>query len=324
MKAVVLTRYGKPADLRIEEVSDPVPADHEVLVRVYAASINDWDWNMVRGSPFYMRVICGLIRPKIRIPGVDIAGVVEAAGKDVTRFQPGDEVYGDLSDCGFGGFAEYVCAPATALAPMPEDMAFTDAAAIPHAAMLAVQGLRDKGQMQPGSKLLINGAGGGVGTIGVQIAKCLGVSDVTGVDTVEKSAAMLASGFSRTIDYRHEDFTRSGDQYDLILDSKTNRSVFAYARALKPGGTYVTVGGTLGKLILVLLVGPIMRALTGKKISVLGLKPNRGMDYFNGLWETGAIEPMLDGPYSLEEVPEAIAYFGSGRHKGKVIVNIAG
>lgn len=228
MKAIVCHKYGSPDDLELEEVQEPTPRDDEVLIKVKAASVNDWDWCLVRGAPFYIRLLCGFFKPKVRIPGVDIAGQVVETGKDVSQFQPGDEVYGDLSENGFGGFAEYVCAPVGALALKPENMTYIEAAAIPHAAMLAVQGLRDLGKIQPGQKLLINGAGGGVGTLGVQIAKAIGVEHVTGVDSSNKLDMMRLVGFDHTIDYKQDDFTKNEQPYDLILDPKTiDLQVFA-------------------------------------------------------------------------------------------------
>ena len=209
MKAIVLHKYGSPDVLKLEEVQKPTPKDNEVLVKIQAASVNDWDWGLIRGKPFYIRLLCGLLKPKINIPGVDIAGQVEVVGKNVKKFQPGDEVYGDLSESGFGAFAEYVCARENALILKPASMSFKEAAAIPHAAMLAVQGLVDKGQIQQGHKLLINGAGGGVGTFGVQIAKLSGV-EVTGVDSSGKLNMMRSMGFDRVIDYTQEDFTKNG------------------------------------------------------------------------------------------------------------------
>lgn len=322
MKAIVLTKYGSPADLQLKEIDKPIPKDDEVLIRVKAASVNDWDWGLVSGTPFYIRLLCGLFKPKIRIPGVDIAGEVESIGKNVSRLQPGDAVYGDLSENGFGGFAEYVCAPETALALKPTKMTFIVAAAIPHAAMLAVQGLLDLGKIRPGQKLLINGGGGGVGTLGVQIASAIGVEEITGVDSAGKSDLMHSAGFKHTIDYQKDDFTNSEQQYDLILDPKTNRSTFKYLRVLKPNGCYVTVGGTSARLFQALLLAPIIRLLYKKNIHILALKPNRDLDYINELFEAGNIQPVIDGPYKLSDASAAIRHFGSGEHLGKVVITM--
>ena len=323
MKAIVYTKYGPPDVLQLKEVEKPTPKDNEVLIKVYAASINDWDWCLVRGTPFYIRLLCGLLNPKIRIPGVDIAGQVEAVGKNVKRFHPGDEVYGDLSECGFGGFAEFVCADENALVLKSASMSFVEAAAIPHAAMLALQGLRDKGKIQPRQKLLLNGAGGGVGTLGVQIAKNMGVEDITGVDSASKIDMMLSMGFKNVINYSNEDFTKSGQHYDLILDTKTNRSLFDYARALTPNGIYVTVGGVTARLFQAIFLGPIASIFSKKKFCIVALKPNKGLEYINELYEAGKIKPVIDGPYTLDEVPEAIQHFGEGKHKGKVVITVA-
>lgn len=322
MKAMVLKKYGSPDDLQLKEVAIPTPKDNEVLIKVHAASINDWDWCLVRGTPFYIRLLCGLLNPKVMIPGVDIAGQVEAIGKNVKNFHQGDVVYGDISECGFGGFAEYVCAHEDAVVRKPASMTFVEAAAISHAAMLAVQGLRDKGQIQPGQKVLINGAGGGVGTLGVQIAKCMGVEDVTGVDHARKLDMMRSIGFEQAIDYMQEDFTKNGQRYDLILDTKTNRSTCDYARALAPNGTYVTVGGTTARLFQALFLGPLVRMFRKKKIFIVGLKPNKDLEYINELFEAGKIKPVIDGPYTLDEVPKAIQHFGEGKHKGKVVITL--
>ena len=321
MKAIVYTKYGPPDVLELKEVEKPTPEDDEVLIKVHAASVNDWDWCLVRGKPFFIRLLCGLLKPKIKIPGVDVAGQVEAVGRNVMKFQPGDEVYGDISECGFGGFAEYVCAHENALALKPASMTFVEAAAIPHAAMLAIQGLRDKGQIQPGQKLLINGAGGGVGTFGVQIAKLIGV-EMTGVDNSGKFDMMRSMGFDHAIDYTQEDFTKNGQCYDLILDTKTNRSIFDYARALSPNGIYVTVGGSTARLFQALLLGPWISMFSKKKIRIVGLKPNKDLDYMNELFEAGKVKPVIDGPYKLSEIPEAIRHFGEGNHKGKVVINM--
>ncbi len=304
-------------------MSAPVPNDDEVLVKVHATSVNDWDWGLMRGKPFMIRLLSGLLKPKVKILGVDVSGEVEAVGKDVTRFQPGEKVYGDLSECGFGGFAEYVCAKESSLALKPESMTFVEAAALPHAAMLAVQGLRDQGQLKPGQKVLINGAGGGVGTLGVQIAKVLGV-EVTGVDNSGKLQMMRSIGFDHVIDYTKEDFTRTGQGYDLILDTKTNRSIFKYLRALNPNGTYVTVGGSMARLFQAFFLGSLIRTLTKKNTRVLALEPNKDLDYVNELFETGKIKPIIDGPYELSETPEVLQRFGQGIHKGKIVISIRG
>jgi NADPH:quinone reductase-like Zn-dependent oxidoreductase len=321
MKAIVYEKYGTPDVLELREVERPTPKDNEVLVKVHAVSINDFDLGLLQGTPFINRLLYGLLRPTRTILGSDVAGRVEALGDKARRFQPGDEVFGDLSGA-WGGFAEYVCAREDALALKPAGMTFEEAAAIPQAAMLAVQGLLDKGRLMPGQKLLINGAGGGVGTFAVQIARPYGV-EATGVDSSEKLDMLRALGFDRVIDYAREDFTTSGLLYDLILDVKTNRSVFDYTRALRPHGTYVSVGGSTGRILQVALMGPLIGLTGKKKVRLVFLKPNKDLAYMAELFEAGKVKPVIDGRYELSEVPRAMRYYAAGRQKGKVVVSVA-
>ena len=291
------------------------------MIKVHAASVNDWDWGLLQGTPFANRLLNGLRQPKkINTPGSDVAGRIEAVGKKVKQFQPGDEVFGDLTGT-WGGFAEYVCARENALALKLASMTFEEAAAIPQAGVLAVQGLRDKGQIHSGQKLLINGAGGGVGTLGVQIAKTYGI-EVTGVDSSGKFDMMRSIGFDHVIDYRKEDFTKNGQCYDLILDNKVSRSVFEYMRALNPNGVYVTTGGSTTRLIQALLLSPLISMFSTKSMRFVLLKPNKDLAYLNELFEAGKVKPVIDGPYELSEAPEAIRYFGEGSHKGKVVITM--
>ena len=319
MKAIVNSKYGTPDVLELKEVDKPIPKDNEVLIKVYAVSINDWDLGLLQGD-LINRLMNGLLKPKIKILGSDIAGRIEAIGKDVKKFQLGDEVYGDLSGR-WGGFAEYTCAREIELALKPVSMSFEEAAAIPQAAMLAIQGLRDKGQIHSGQKLLINGAGGGVGTFAVQIAKLYGV-EVTGVDSSGKLDMMCSMGFDHVIDYTQEDFTKNGKCYDLILDVKTNRSIFNCARALSLNGIYVTVGGSMVRLLQALILGPWISMISKKNIRIVGLKQNEDLAYMNELFEAGKIKPVIDGPYKLDEVPKAFRHFGEGVHKGKVVITV--
>jgi NADPH:quinone reductase-like Zn-dependent oxidoreductase len=319
MKAIVFSKYGTPDVLELKDVDKPVPKDDEVLIKVYAVSINDWDLGLLQGD-LINRLINGFLKPKIKILGSDIAGRIEEVGKNVKKFQAGDEVYGDLSGS-WGGFAEYVCAREKALVLKPVCMSFEDAAAIPQAAMLAIQGLRDKGQIQSGQKLLINGAGGGVGTFGVQVAKLYGV-EVTGVDSSGKLDMMRSMGFDYVIDYKKEDFTKNGVSYDLILDVKTNRSIFDYTRVLRRNGIYVTVGGSLVRLIQALLLRPWISMIRKKKICIVALKSNKDLDYMNELFETGKVKPVIDGIYSIDEIPNALRFFSDGTHKGKVVISM--
>ena len=319
MKAIVYHKYGTPEDLELTEIDKPVPKDDEVLIKVHAVSINDWDSGLLNGD-FINRMLNGLRKPKRKILGSDIAGRIETVGKNVTQFKPGDEVYGDLSGR-WGGFAEYVCAQEKALALKPSTMSFEEAAAIPQAAMLAVQGLIDKGKIKQGQKLLINGAGGGVGTFGIQIAKLYGV-EATGVDSTAKLDMLRSMGFDHVIDYTKEDFTRNGKCYDLILDVKTNRSMFDYARALCPNGVYVTVGGSTGRLLQSLLLAPLIRTIQKKHLRVVALKTNKDLAYMNELFKAGKIRCVIDGPYRLDQVPDAFRLFNKAGHKGKIVITI--
>jgi len=319
LKAIVYTKYGGPEVLQIKEIEKPFPKDDEVLIKVHAASINDWDWGLLQGD-FINRLLNGLLKPKKKILGSDIAGRIEAVGKNVNQFKTGDEVYGDLSGH-WGGFAEYICAHEKALALKPAGMSFEEAAAIPQAAMLAVQGLIDKGKIHSGQKLLINGAGGGVGTFAVQIAKLYGV-EITGVDSTSKLDMLRSIGFDHVIDYTREDFTKNGQCYDLILDVKTNRSMFDYVRALCRKGVYVTVGGSMVRLLQALFLGPWISMISKKHIRIVALKPNKDLAYMNELFEAGKIKPVIDGPYKLDEVSKAFRIFGKGNHKGKLVITM--
>jgi len=321
MKAIILEEYGLPNDLEIGEVSKPIPNDEEVLVRIHSASINDWDWGLVRGKPFVIRLFFGLIKPKINIPGVDVSGKVEAVGDKVSSFKIGDEIYCDLSECGFGGFAEFVCVPEKTLSKKPSSISHQEASALPHAGILAIQGLVEKGKVKSGQSILINGAGGGVGTLGIQILKSYGVK-VAGVDSSEKLDLMKSLGFDNVMDYKITDFTNTGEKYDLILDTKSNRFVFKYVRALKKNGTYVTVGGSMYRLFEIILMGSLISLFTGKKLSVLSLIPNKGLDRISNLVEKGQLRPVIDGPYGFDEIPRLIQYFGEGKHLGKIVVDI--
>jgi len=292
-----------------------------VLVKVYAASLNDWDWGLLHGD-FINRMMFGLLRPKKQILGSDIAGRVEEVGKNVSRFKIGDEVYGDLSGRNWGGFAEYVCANEKALEQKHPEMSFEDAAAIPQAGMLAVQGLIDKGKIHSGQKLLINGAGGGVGTLAIQIAKLYGV-EVTGVDSTGKLNMLRSVGFDHVIDYTKEDFTKNGKCYDLILDVKTNRWVFNYTRALCPRGVYVTVGGSIARVLQLIILSPWIAMFLKKRVCLVALKPNKDLLYMNDVFDNGKVKPVIDGPYKLSEVPEAFRIFGKAEHKGKIVITIS-
>lgn len=306
--------------MHIKEVEKPSPKDNQVLIRVCAVSINDWDWALIRGEPYMTRLFTGL-KPKKQILGSDIGGIIEAVGKNVQLFKPGDEVFGDLSG-EWGGFAEYVCADENKVALKPPGMTFEEAAAIPQAGMLAVQGLRANGQLQPGQKLLINGAGGGVGTFAIQIAKLHDV-EVTAVDKSGKFDMLRSMGVSNLIDYTKEDFTISGHRYDLILDVKTTRPVFDYLRALKPNGTYATVGGSMSRLFQTFTLAPWIRMFTNKKAKVVMLKTNKDLPYMIKLFEAGKVKPIIDGHYGLLDIRRAFEIFARGDHKGKIVITVA-
>ena len=319
MKAVVYKKYGTPDVLELVEIDKPVPKEDEVLIKVFAVSINDWDWGLLQGDTVN-RLLYGLMKPTRRILGSDIAGRVEAVGNHVKKIKPGDEVFGDLSG-DWGGLAEYVCAREKLLAVKPSSMSFVEAAAIPQAGMLAAQGIRDVGQIQSGQKILINGAGGGVGTFAVQIAKAYGVH-VTGVDSTGKLDMLRAMGFDEVIDYTKEDFTKNGLCYDLILDVRTKRSIFDYTRALCPDGKYVTVGGSTFRLLQLLFLRPWFSLMSRKKLRIVVLKPNKDLTYMSDLFQAGKVKPVIDGPFSLDEVRRAFRLFGEGGHKGKVVIRV--
>lgn len=321
MKAILLKEYGLPDVLDIGEVAKPIPNDNEALVKIHSVSINDWDWGLVRGKPFVIRLFFGLKKPTINIPGVDVSGKIEAVGDKVSSFKIGDEIYCDLSECGFGGFAEYVCIPEKNLSKKPSNISYNDASAMPHAGTLALQGLVDMGKVKSGQSVLINGAGGGVGTLGIQILKSYGVR-VTGVDSDEKLDLMKSLGFDSVMDYKKVDFTDTGEKYDLILDTKSNRSVFKYVRSLKLNGTYITVGGSMYRLIEIFLLGSLISLFTSKKLSVLIHKPNKGLDQISDFVENGQLRPVIDGPFGFDKIPELIQYFGEGKHLGKIVVEI--
>ena len=320
MKAIVYHEYGSPAVLKLEEVQKPTPADNQLLIKVYAVSINRSDWEGLTGKPLYAR-IGGLLKPRDKILGSDIAGRIEAVGKDVRQFKPGDEVFGLMMNYG-GGFAEYVCKSEKALALKPAAMTFEEASAIPQAAFIALQGIREKGNVQPGQKVLINGAGGGTGTYAIQLAKLAG-AEVTGVDNTEKLDLMKSLGADHVIDYTREDFTKNGRQYDLILDLIAYHSVFAYQRALKPNGNYFVAGGSVFTMFQILLLGPWIRRTTSKNIRVLMVQTDsKDLVYITELIEARKLVTVIDKRYSFSETPEALRYLGEGHAKGKVVITV--
>jgi NADPH:quinone reductase-like Zn-dependent oxidoreductase len=289
---------------------------------VHATSLNAADWHVVRGSPVFLRFQTGFPQPKSAIPGSDVAGIVEAVGKTVTLFRPGDAVYGDLSGSGWGGLAEYVCAPENLLALKPSRMTFEETAAIPMAACTALQSLR-KGQIQAGKKVLINGASGGVGTFAVQLAKAFG-AEVTAVCSTGKIDMVRSLGADHVIDYTREDFTQTGQHYDLILAANGHHSIFAYKRALKPGGIYMVSGGSLTQIFQAMLLGPIVAMGSGKTLgNVMAAPSANDLVVINGLIEAGKVHPIIDRCYPLNESAEAIRYLEEGHARGKIVVTIS-
>jgi NADPH:quinone reductase-like Zn-dependent oxidoreductase len=322
MKAIVYTKYGPPDVLELKEVEKPTPKDNEVLIKVYAASVNAADWHLLRANPFLLRLYSGLLKPKNKILGADIAGQVEAVGRNVKQFKPGDEVFGDLSGCGWGGFAEYVCACENALALKPANSSFEEAATVPMAAVTALQGLRDKGQLQPGQKVLINGASGGVGTFAVQIAKSF-EAEVTAVCSTGNLDMVRSIGADHVIDYTKEDFTQNGQRYDLILAANGYHSLSDYQRALSPKGIYVATGGSMAQIFQPMLLGLWISMTGSKKMGTLSAVSNpKDLVFMKELLETGKINPVIDRRYPLSEAAEALRYLEEGHARGKVVITV--
>ncbi len=320
MKAIYYTKYGSPDVLELKEMDKPIPKDREVLVKVYAASINSWDWDLLRGKPFIAR-LDGMLKPKYKVLGADIAGIVEAIGNNVTQFQIGDEVFGDISGCSWGGFAQYVCADENALAMKSPNMTFDEAAATSQAAVLALQGLR-QGKLSKGQKVLINGAGGGVGTIAIQIAKSYG-TEVTAVDQADKLDMLRSIGADHVIDYKTEPFTTYEQRYDLILDAWASRSIFEYKRILNPNGHYVMIGGATSRIIQLILLGHWISKSANVTMGLLMHKPNKeDLNELNRLFEAGKVAPIIDRRYPLSETADAFRYFGTGRTQGKIVITM--
>ena len=322
MKAIVCTKYGPPEVLQLEEVDKPIPRHNEALVRVHTTSLNAADLETLRGD-LVVRITAPL-KPMYKILGSDIAGRIEAVGRGVKHFQPGDEIWGDLSyPHHYGAFAEYVSVPESALRLKPTSMTFEEAAAIPTAAVVALQNLLAKRPIQPGQKVMINGAGGGVGTFAVQIAKSYG-AEVTGVDSTEKLDILLSIGADHVIDYTQEDFTKSGQRYDLILDMAAHYSIFDYKRALSPDGICVIVGGSIIRVFPNILLGALISKTGSKKIGLGAWKPNKkeDLDFLTELFEAGKVKPVIDRLYSLSEVPKAFRYLEAGHARGKVVITV--
>ena len=321
MKAMVYEEYGPPDVLQLKEVEKPAPKANEVLVEVHAASVNYIDWQVLTGETLFLRLTTGgILKPKHRILGDDLAGRVESVGREVKHFQPGDSVFGIGNS---GAFAEYRCVPEDHLAPKPASMSFEDAAAMPSAAIPALLALRDRGRIRPGQKVLINGASGGVGTFAVQIAKSFG-AEVTGVCSTAKLDLVRSIGADQVIDYTQEDLTQHEERYDLILAAGGSRSIFEYRRALAPDGTYVFVGGSLAQFFQALLLGPFISMAGSKKLGSLVVTKLHRQDFDSlvELYEAGKVVPVIDRRYPLLETAEALRYYGEGRARGKIIITM--
>ena len=323
MKAMIYTEYGSPDVIQFKEVEKPTPKDNEVLIKVHAASVNAADWHYLRGTPWLFRLAAGLLKPKNIFLGGDVAGRVEAVGKNVTQFQPGDEVFGDLSASGRGSFAEYVCANEAALVLKPSNLSFEEAAAVPVAAVTALHGLQSRTQIQPGQKVLINGASGGVGMFAVQIAKAFG-AEVTAVCSTKNVDRMRSIRADHVIDYTREDFTQNGQQYDFILAANGYRPISAYKRALSPDGTYVMTGGANAQMFEAMLLGPLVSMTGNQKMGNIMTKPDpKKLAFMKELLEDGKVKPVIDRCYPLSDVAEAIRYLEAGHAQGKVVITVA-
>ena len=321
MKAIVCPTYGSPDVLEFREVPKPTPEDDEVLVKIHAAGVNAGDWHLMRADPFLIRLAFGLTKPKHPILGGDLAGQIEAVGRNVTQFHVGDAVFG--SSARFGAFAEYAAVPESALVSKPANMTFEQAAAVPTAAVTALQGLREHGRIQAGQEVLINGASGGVGSFAVQIAKALG-AEVTGVCSTSKLDMVRSLGADHVIDYTVEDFTDRGRQYDLILGVGGYYPVASYRRALKPEGVYVMTGGETRQMFETMFLGSLLSMTGSKKMTNYMVKSNQDdLVFVKGLLEAGNVRPVVDRSYSLREVPAAIRDLEAGRAKGKLVIHVA-
>ncbi|TMF40042.1 MAG: NAD(P)-dependent alcohol dehydrogenase [Chloroflexi bacterium] len=324
MIAIVRYRYGSPDVLKLEDLDKPVVEDEDVLVRVRAASLNADDLEYLYGRSPFTRIATGLRKPRIRGLGVDVAGQVEAVGKDVTHLHEGDEVFGNMTEHGLGAYAEYVCAPARAFALKPARLTFEEAATVPQSAVLALQGLRGKRQIQTGDRVVINGAGGNVGPFAMQIAKYFG-AEVTGVDNTRKLDLVRSVGADHLIDYTREDFTQNGQRYDYVLDVVARRSMFECRRALRPGGVYVMLGASTARLLQGTFLGPLISMSGSKKMGMMWWwKPFKQEDvaFLKELIESGRVAPVIDRRYTLGEVPEALRYLEEGHARGKIVITV--
>ncbi len=317
MKAIVYEKYGSPDVIQLKDIEKPTPKDDEVLIKIHAASVNAYDWHFLTADIFLIRFMGGgLLKPKNTRLGADIAGRIETVGINVKQFQPGDEVFGMVE----GGFAEYTCAPESALALKPVNTSFDEAAAIPMAAITALQGLRDEGQIRAGQKVLINGASGGVGTFAVQIAKSFG-AEVTAVCSTRNLEQARSIGADHVIDYTKENFTKNGQQYDLVFAANGYHSLSAYKRALTPQGIYIMAGGSMAQIFQSMLLGSIMSETGGRKMGGVSAKRNQNdLVFIKELFEAGQVKSIIDKRYPLSDAAEALRYLGAGHARGKVVI----
>ena len=322
MKAIIYTKYGSPDVLHYTDTAKPIPGDDDVLVRIHAASVNAADWRVMRGKPLLFRPMFGFPKPKNPVLGSDLAGVVEAMGKNVTRFKIGDEIFGENGfEDGMGAFAEYAAVPAKNLLPKPANLTFEEAAAVPLAGCTALRSLRGAGKLQAGQKVLINGASGGVGTYALQIAKALG-AEVTAVVSTRNVEQARELGADHVIDYKKEDFAKSSQRYDLILGVNGNRRLREYIRCLTANGTYVMVGGTNKQIFQAVLLGPL-RSRGGKTVTTTPAEPDiEDLVFLKKILEDGKLKPVIDGRYPLKQTAEAMRYVESGHPRGKVVINV--
>ncbi|MHC4940938.1 MAG: NAD(P)-dependent alcohol dehydrogenase [Planctomycetota bacterium] len=322
MRAIVRDEYGPPEVLRVEDLPNPTPGEGELLVAVRAASVAKGDWEILRGTPAWVRISgFGFRRPKHRVLGYNFAGVVEAVGAGVERFDVGDEVVGDVLTCGLGAFAEFVRVPETApLVHKPPGVSFEDAASVPEAGFIALQALRDKADVQAGQRVLVNGGGGGAGSFAIQLAKSRG-AEVTGVDRAEKLDWMRSLGADHVVDCARQDFGGHDSHYDFVLDVVGARSIRSWKRMLRPGGLYLAAGGSVSYILKTLLFGAWASLAGGKRVAMLAVRPNQeDLRSILALLESGAVAATIDRRYPLEEVPDAIRYLGEGRSKGKLVI----
>ncbi len=322
MKAIFYNKYGSSKNLKLKEIQKPIPKDNEVLVKVYASSINSWDWDLLVGKPYIYRLIFGLFKPKNKIIGIDIAGKVELVGSKVKHLKVSDEVFGDISETGFGAFAEYAITTENFLAKKPVNATFEEAATLPHGGLLALQGLQFNGSIKKGQKVLINGAGGSTGPFALQMAKLEG-AEVTCVDKPEKFEVLRKLGADHLIDYTKEDYTKQNKTYDLIIDLIAHKSVFNYKRALAANGSFTIVGGSVRSTLQIAIIGGIISKFSNKKMGILLHKPNTiALETLKAMFEEGKLKSIIDKNYALQDLPEAIQYYGDGHSVGKVVITI--